>query len=200
MIGRFLRNLGDWLLRKRGPLLALLILGGGISTFIMPMLDRLERGERLNYELSRELDKKQAKAASLPELVEQRIQLKDEYTQLLRKLPTRFELDTLLHILINNAAESGIEFRQFTPDQVTSHEFYKEQAARIIYQGSYYQLGRMAQVLAEHPLITRWQKVLIEPDKSVNALIFEGELVSYAYRDENDKEEETSKSGRKKKR
>lgn len=120
---------------------------------ILPQFDRLEQVERKETTLRRTFDVEQSKAANRTAYVEQLEEMKKTFNVMLRQLPNKTDIESLLVDLSQTSVASGLEVEYFKPENEVPREFYAEYPIRISVTGQYHQFGQFVSGLAALPRI-----------------------------------------------
>ncbi len=138
--------------------------------------------------LKQEFKNKHAKAVNL-ELYKQ--QLKDierSFGALLRQLPGRTEVPSLLVDISQTGLAAGLEEKLFQPQPEQRKDFYAELPIKIRLTGSYHQFGEFVSGLAALPRIVTLHDIDIKPDNkdAYDQLSLELTAKTYRYLDEDE--------------
>lgn len=155
-------------------------------------LDTLEQRKQEEVKLRDDWLSKKRQAANLDEYRKQLAESDRQFGALLKQLPNKSEMESLL-IDVNQAGRGrGLQFEFFKPGQETLKEFYAEMPIAIGISGSYHDLGQFVSDVAMLPRIVTLRDVsLVSKD---NALKMEASAVTYRYLDD----EEIAKQKREK--
>ena len=113
-------------------------------------LDGLKQQEMV---LRTTFDAEQAKAANRQAYVEQLEEMKKTFNVMLRQLPNKTDIESLLVDLSQTSVASGLEVEFFKPESEISREFYAEYPIRISVTGQYHEFGKFVSGLAALPRI-----------------------------------------------
>jgi type IV pilus assembly protein PilO len=186
------RDPGRWPMPIRAAAvgLAFLVLSGlGIYFLVWneqrPKLQQFAAEEQT---LRQEFKDKHAKAVNL-ELYKQ--QLKDierSFGALLRQLPGRTEVPSLLVDISQTGLAAGLEEKLFQPQPEQRKDFYAELPIKIRLTGSYHQFGEFVSGLAALPRIVTLHDIDIKPDNkdAYDQLSLELTAKTYRYLDEDE--------------
>ncbi len=120
---------------------------------IKPQFDKLAVIERKEQDLRIKFDSEQAKAANRTAYVEQLEEMKKTFNVMLRQLPNKTDIESLLVDLSQTSVASGLEVQYFKPETEVPREFYAEYPIRISVTGQYHQFGQFISGLAALPRI-----------------------------------------------
>lgn len=142
------------LLRAGLILLAMVVTLGLITNFVIkPQFDKLAVVERKEQDLRIKFDAEQAKAANRTAYVEQLEEMKKTFNVMLRQLPNKTDIESLLVDLSQTSVASGLEVQYFKPETEVPREFYAEYPIKISVTGQYHQFGQFISGLAALPRI-----------------------------------------------
>lgn len=129
------------------------VIGAMYWYMILPQFDKLATVERQEIQLRRTFDSEQAKAANRSAYVEQLAEMKKTFNVMLRQLPNKTDIESLLVDLSQTSVASGLEVEYFKPENEILREFYAEYPIRISVTGQYHQFGQFVSGLAALPRI-----------------------------------------------
>lgn len=153
----------------------------GAHFMIKPQFDRLALVERQEQDLRTKFDNEQAKAANRGAYVEQLEEMKKTFNVMLRQLPNKTDIESLLVDLSQTSVASGLEVEYFKPESEIPREFYAEYPIRISVSGQYHQFGQFASGLAALPRIVTLNNIKIGQHSEANRRL-KMDLVATTYR------------------
>ncbi len=139
------------------------IVGSGIWFLVKPMFLDIERIAAKEDELKTMFDSTQAKAANREAYVEQLTEMKRTFNVMLRQLPNKTDIESLLIDLSQTSVAAGLEVEFFKPEKEIAREFYVEYPIRISVTGNYHQFGNFVSGLAALPRIVTLHNIAITP-------------------------------------
>lgn len=184
-------------------LLCAVIVFAGWYFKISNQQDDLATLQHKEMTLKKEFSQKQAKAANLEALRTQLDQMKDMLHVLLRQLPSKTEMPSLLIDISQTALAAGIDNELFEPGREVPKEFYAEKPIKIRMIGTYHQFGTFISGVASLPrvVILTMHDVSLTPLKSSDKLLLQGTVKTYRYLDDDEssasKLKKPTKRGRK---
>ena len=113
------------------------VIGGMAHFMIKPKFDELKVVEAQEVQLRHKFNREQAKAANRTAYVEQLEEMKKTFNVMLRQLPNKTDIESLLVDLSQTSVASGLEVEYFKPDTEVPREFYAEYPIRISVTGQY---------------------------------------------------------------
>jgi type IV pilus assembly protein PilO len=135
-------------------LLACAAVIGAIYHFVItPQFQKLTVLQSQETELRITFDTEQSKAANRSAYVYQLEEMKKTFNVMLRQLPNRIDIESLLVDLSQTSVSSGLEVQNFRPESEISRGFYAEYPIRISVTGQYHQFGNFVSGLAALPRI-----------------------------------------------
>ena len=148
----------------------------------------LERRQAEEQQLRGEFKEKHSKAVNL-ELYKQ--QLKDierSFGALLRQLPGKTEVPSLLVDISQTGLAAGLQEKLFQPEPEVKKDFYAEQPIKIRLTGSYHQFGEFVSGIAALPRIVTLDDIDIKSDNkdAYDQLSLELTAKTYRYMDEDE--------------
>lgn len=116
-----------------------------------------ERQLRQTYEI------RARRAANLDAYREQLAEMEERFGAMLRQLPSRAEVASLLVDISQEGRAAGLEFELFQPQAERRQEFYAEMPVLIRVRGNYHQFGRFISGVADLPRIVTLHNVNVNP-------------------------------------
>lgn len=139
------------------------VLGLGIYFDTMDQVKALDAAEHKEAELKTSFETKQKKAVNLEDYQEQLKQIEAELFEMIRQMPTKEEVASLLTDISQTALASGLEIRLFKPNIAVRKDFYSELPISIEVIGKYQELGSFISGLASLPRIVTVHDISIIP-------------------------------------
>lgn len=135
---------------------------------------------------------KQAKAANLEAYKQQLDEMRTSFGTLLRQLPNKTEIETLLTDISQTGISAGLEIDYFKPEGLRPKEFYSEYPIKLKVTGRYHEFAEFISGVAALPRIVTVQDIAINPadKKSGVKLSMELTAITYQYLDESAQEAE----------
>lgn len=163
------REIGTWpALPKLGVLLGvlLLILVGGYSFDWSNQWTMLTAAREKESELRGEFLKKKAQAINLEAYRTQLSDIEQSFGALLKQLPNKSEMESLLSDINQAGLGRGLQFELFKPaGQEVMSEFYAEQPIAIKLAGNYHDIGAFASDVSQLSRIVTLDNVSMSKDK-----------------------------------
>lgn len=181
---------GRWPLLFRALAIALifvLVIGGGIYLFVvkeqLPILERVEREEQ---DLRGTFEQKQRKAANFDAYKAQLAEMERSFGAMLRQLPGKTEVPSLLVDISQTGLAAGLEENLFQPSPEIRKEFYAELPIKIQLTGGFHELGNFVSGIAALPRIVTLHDIEVKPeqDSAPNQLVLDVTAKTYRYLDE----------------
>jgi len=181
---------GRWPLPFR--IAAVILVFTGVAAFATYMfviktdIPVLERAELEEQELRTTFEQKQRRAANFDAYRAQLAEIEREFGTMLRQLPGRTEVDSLLVDIAQTALSAGLEEQLFQPTGEIPRDFYAELPIRLRYTGSFHELGDFVSGVAALPRIVTLHDIRITPvaPDTVDDLLLEVTAKTYRYLDE----------------
>ncbi|MEA3277645.1 MAG: type 4a pilus biogenesis protein PilO [Pseudomonadota bacterium] len=154
-------------------------------------LERLDVIEKKETQLRASFEAKQQKAANLAAYRDQLEQMKESFGAMLRQLPDKTEVASLLVDVSQTGLAAGLEFELFQPSGEQLKDFYAEYPIDLRVTGRYHEFGRFISGLAALPRIVTIHNVSIAPQKAEREnvgdpvpLALQAQVKTYRYLDE----------------
>jgi type IV pilus assembly protein PilO len=163
------------------------VLAAGVYMFVIqqekPLLDRAKQEET---ELRATFEDRQRKAANFDAYRTQLAEIERDFGAMLRQLPGKTEVPSLLVDISQTAAGAGLQELLFQPTGEIQKDFYAELPIKLRYTGSYHELGNFVSGIAALPRIVTLHDITIHKgDKaSPDELTFDVTAKTYRYLDE----------------
>lgn len=160
--------------------------GAGLYLDTNEQLKVLEASEQKEAELRRTFDQKQSKAANLEAYSQQLEEMKKSFGALLRQLPNKTEIESLLTDISQTGIASGLEIEYFKPEGLSPKEFYAEFPIKLRVTGRYHEFGKFISGVAALPRIVTMRNIKINKVDKDSGVRLEMEVtaVTYQYLDE----------------
>lgn len=159
--------------------------------------DQLEdytRKQEQEVKLKDEWLGKKKQAVNLEEHRRQLAEIDRQFGALLKQLPNKSEMESLLVDINQAGLGRGLQFELFKPGVESVKEFYAELPITVKLTGGYHDLGSFAGDVAKMPRIVTLNNVVIESDPKTSTLKMDAIATTYRYLDE----EELAKQRREK--
>ncbi len=183
-----LKNIGS--APKPVKIVALVIIFIGVLTAgyflkITDLNNKLERMGKEELTLRQTYDEKQATAVNLEAYTQQLDDMRKSFGTLLRQLPDKTEIESLLTDISQTGIAAGLEIEHFKPDQLISKEFYSEYPINLKVSGRYHQFANFVSGVAALPRIVTLQDIKITPEENKSVtMLMELTVVTYQYLEE----------------
>ncbi|HET6725494.1 MAG TPA: type 4a pilus biogenesis protein PilO [Gammaproteobacteria bacterium] len=161
-----IREAGNWPVAGKAVVMALIfavIVGGGWYLAIRDQGDELKAARKQEVTLKQQFETKAAKAANLDKLKEQMKEMRASFGTLLRQLPSKTEVDSLLRDISQTAKIDGLQQELFQPQGENKKDFYAEKPIRMVVSGSYHDLAKFVSDVAALPRIVTLHNISIKP-------------------------------------
>lgn len=181
---------GRWPLPIRIGAIALVfvaMVSVGIYMFVvkeeMPLLRRAEQEE---LELRAQFEDRQRKAANFDAYRVQLAEIERDFGAMLRQLPGKTEVPSLLVDISQTGLGAGLEEQLFQPTGEIQRDFYAELPIRLRYTGNYHELGNFVSGIAALPRIVTLHDISIRPASATapDELTLDVTAKTYRYLDE----------------
>ncbi len=162
------RDVGRWPLQFR--LIALIILFVVLSIaaiYFVPyqsQMPELDKARNEETSLLQVFDEKQRKAANIDAYKAQLAEMERSFGAMLRQLPGRTEVPSLLVDISQTGLGAGLQERLFQPAPEVRKDFYAELPIKIRLTGSYHQFGAFVSGIAALPRIVTLHDIAISGD------------------------------------
>jgi len=131
----------------------------------MPILEAAQEQERT---LRGQFEERQRKAANFDAFRAQLAEIERDFGAMLRQLPGKTEVPSLLVDISQTGLGAGLEEQTFTPTGEIQKDFYAELPIKLRYTGSYHELGNFVSGIAALPRIVTLHDITIRPTGAAN--------------------------------
>ena len=170
--------------------LAFVALAVGLIYFFVWNEERpeLQRHQAEELQLRQEFKEKHSKAVNLEIYKQQLKDIERSFGALLRQLPGKTEVPSLLVDISQTGLAAGLQEKLFQPQPEQKKDFYAELPIKIRLTGSYHQFGEFVSGIAALPRIVTLHDIDIRPDNkdSYDQLSLELTARTYRYMDEDE--------------
>lgn len=169
-------------------IMCVLVSVAGYFLVITPKMEQLEKAEKEEASLRATFDEKAAKAANLDAYKQQLDEMRESFGALLRQLPNKTEIETLLTDISQTGISSGLEIDLFKPEGLVPRDFYAEYPIRLKVTGRYHEFAQFVSGVAALPRIVTLKDIEILPAGKDSGVKLSMELtaVTYQYLDEDE--------------
>ncbi len=160
------------------------ILGAAYYFDTQHQLVELEKVEIKEGELRKSFEIKQKKAANLSIYKEQLEEMRRTFGALLRQLPSKTEIPSLIVDISETGLSSGLEIDLFKPEGEVKKDFYAEKPIRLRVKGDYHEFGEFASGVAALPRIVTLHNISLNPGKEGADMTMQATAKIYRYLEE----------------
>ena len=146
-------------------------------------VETLEARQTEEVQLRESWVTKKRQAVNLEEHRRQLAEIDRQFGALLKQLPNRAEMDSLLSDINQAGLGRGLQFELFKPGADVIKEFYAEMPIDVKVSGVYHDLGEFVADVARMPRIVTLNNVGVETDKD-GRLKLDTKATTYRYLDE----------------
>jgi type IV pilus assembly protein PilO len=181
-------NPGAWPLAPRIAVFAALLVATVIAAWWFDWRDQtalLEKRQAEEAQLREDWIAKKKLAVNLDAYKLQLEETDRQFGALLKQLPNRAEMDSLLSDINQAGLGRGLQFELFKPGPDVVKDFYAEMPIDVRIVGAYHDLGAFAEDVASMSRIVTLNNVAIEGQKD-GALKLDAKAITYRYLDEDE--------------
>ena len=187
------RDPGRWpLLFRALAIAALFVVLTAAFIYFVPMQSQapdLDRARQEEQDLMRTFDERQRKAANFEAYKAQLKEMERSFGAMLRQLPGRTEVPSLLVDISQTGLAAGLQEKLFQPAPEVRKDFYAELPIKIRLTGSYHQFGSFVSGIAALPRIVTLHDISITPegkDAGPDRLTLDVTAKTYRYLDDSE--------------
>jgi len=145
--------------------LCIIIIGAGLWFDTQNQLIELENHQVKEFELKEEFKLKAGQAAKLELYKEQLAEMNATFGALLRQLPEKTDVESLLVDVSQTGLASGLEVNKFKPSAEEKKGFYAELPIKLEVIGSFHEMATFISGIAALPRIVTISDMKLEPAK-----------------------------------
>ena len=180
---------GAWPLAPRiavlvGVFIALLVAGWWLLW--SDQLTELDGKREEMDKLKNEFIEKKKQAINLDLYTQQLAEIDRSFGALLKQLPNKAEVDSLLVDVNQAGLGRGLQFDLFKPGTETVKDFYAELPIQLKIVGNYHDFGAFAADIAKLPRIVTLGNMTIAPQAKDGNLVLDATAHTYRYLDESE--------------
>ena len=183
-------DIGRWPAAFRYGLIGIIFLvvaiGGTYQFVYKDQIIVLEQAQQEQVTLMAGFKQKQTKAANLEAYKLQLAEIESSFGTMLRQLPGKTEVPSLLVDISQTGLAAGLEEELFQPVGELRKEFYAELPIRIRLVGSYHDLGKFVSDIAGLPRIVTLHDAEITKVNDSEDLILNVTAKTYCYLDDDE--------------
>jgi len=192
---------GRWpFLFRALAILALFVVLTAAFIYFVPIQNQapdLERARQEEQDLMRAFDERQRKAANFDAYKAQLKEMERSFGAMLRQLPGRTEVPSLLVDISQTGLAAGLQEKLFQPAPEVRKDFYAELPIKIRLTGSYHQFGSFVSGIAALPRIVTLHDISIVPEgKDAGPARLTLDVTAKTYRYLDDSELATAEKGK----
>jgi type IV pilus assembly protein PilO len=186
------RDIGRWPAMFRwgliGLIFAILTLFAAYYFVWQNQRPELLRAQQEEQELRQTFEQKQRKAANFEAYKEQLKDMERSFGAMLRQLPGKTEVPSLLVDISQTGLAAGLQEKLFQPAGEVRRDFYAELPIKIRLTGSYHQLGNFVSGIAALPRIVTLHDIEIKPESkdATDQLVLDVTAKTYRYLEEDE--------------
>jgi type IV pilus assembly protein PilO len=173
---------GTWPFPVKVAIAAIVCIVVGAAGFYLDtagQIEELEALEKQEVDLKSDFESKQKKAANLQDYRDQLAQIETSLAIMIKQMPTKEEVASLLVDISQTGLASGLEFRLFRPGAPISRDFYSELPINIQVVGKYEELSLFVSGLAVLPRIVTVHDVKISPVGKDDTMLMDATVKTY---------------------
>ena len=197
------KDVGRWPLLFRAIAIGVLfVVLTGALVYALPIRSQmpdLEAAQREERDLMATFDQKQKKAANVDAFKAQLKEMERSFGAMLRQLPGRTEVPSLLVDISQTGLAAGLQEKLFQPTPEVKKDFYAELPIKIRLTGSYHEFGSFVSGIAALPRIVTLHDITITQESKESGpdrLTLDVTAKTYRYLDESETAAPTEKKAK----
>lgn len=193
---------GSWpLAPKLAVFIGLLVITVALAWWLVwnDQVDTLEASQVQEVQLRQSWATKKRLALNKEEYKRQLGEADRQFGALLKQLPNKAEMDSLLSDINQAGLGRGLQFELFKPGAEAIKDFYAEMPIAVRIVGSYHALGQFASDVAGMPrIVTLTNLDLASKDDESGVLILQASAITYRYLDDEEQAQQKRAAAAKK--
>ncbi|WP_373974383.1 type 4a pilus biogenesis protein PilO [Chitinibacter sp. SCUT-21] len=165
-------------------LLLIIVVAAGVFYFWQPQFDELEVGTQQEEQLKQEFLDKKKRAINLEAYRQQLLEIQQSFGALLKQLPNKSEMETLLTEINQAGVGRGLLFELFKPGAEVKTSEFAEMPIQIKVTGSFHDLSAFVSDVAQLSRIVTLSDVKLSVPKDPAMLNMEATIKTYRALDE----------------
>ncbi len=183
------KDVGAWPLAPRVAVLLSLFAAALVAGWWIvwnDQLDTLDARQRQELKLRDEFISKKKQAVNLDLYLQQLSEIDRSFGALLKQLPNKSEVESLLIEINQSGMGRGLQFELFKPGQEISKDFYAELPINVRLTGSYHDFGAFAGDIGRLSRIVTLNNISIttNPQAKDGSLVMDAVTKTFRYLDE----------------
>ena len=187
-----LKNIGSAPKPAKIVVLIAIFIGVIVAGYFLKITDlnkELVQLEAEEQKLRLSFDQMQGTAVNLDAYTQQLEDMRKSFGALLRQLPDKTEIESLLTDISQTGIAAGLEIEYFKPENLTSKEFYSEYPIKLKVSGRYHQFATFISGVAALPRIVTLQDIRLgqqtsKSGKETVKMVMDLTVVTYQYLEE----------------
>lgn len=187
-----LKNIGSAPKPAKVTVLIAIFIGVIVAGYFLKITDlnkELVQLEAEEQKLRLSFDQMQGTAVNLDAYTQQLEDMRKSFGALLRQLPDKTEIESLLTDISQTGIAAGLEIEYFKPESLTSKEFYSEYPIKLKVSGRYHQFATFISGVAALPRIVTLQDIRLgqqttKTGKETVKMVMDLTVVTYQYLEE----------------
>lgn len=152
-----------WAYKSAAVIVGLVLFGLVAYFFTMPQYDQIDIEVQKEVALKKDFEAKQEKVAALDAYKAQLAEMEHSFADMLKQLPSKTEVSSLLNDISQARAAAGLEEELFQPQGENLKDFYAIIPNHITVTGDYLKMGAFAGAVAALPRIVTMSDVTLVP-------------------------------------
>lgn len=180
--------------------LLILLVAGFVYFSYLPKYKKIDKLRANLKKIEKQLEVAKKNARQLNAYRKKMQDAEEQFKIVMRALPEKEEIPTLLTGISKAGRDSGLEFVLFQPKPEIGKDFYAEIPVSIKVTGDYHGVATFFESVAELNRIVNIRDIDMEPDKESSKLLATCTAVTYKFIEESEKTQKKSKKSKRKKK
>ncbi|WP_273432642.1 type 4a pilus biogenesis protein PilO [Chitinibacter tainanensis] len=181
------KDAGNWPLVVQltsAVVLVAVVVAAGVFYFWQPQFDELDAGVQQEEQLKQQYLEKKKKSINLEAYRQQLLEIQQAFGALLKQLPNKSEMETLLTEINQAGVGRGLMFELFKPGSEVKTAEFAEMPINIKVTGSYHDLSAFVSDVAQLSRIVTLSDIKLSVPKDPSLLSMEATVKTYRALDE----------------
>ena len=162
----------------------LVIVAAFVWLLYMPKYEDIDRLEQQLARLQKDLSKAKKNAKDLKKFQKRMQRAEAQYKKVMKSLPEKEEIPSLLTAISDSGRDSGLEFLLFQPKKEVKKNFYAEIPVQMRIAGSYHNVAIFFDRVARLNRVVNLRNINMKPTKNGKSLTTTCTAVTYKFLDQ----------------
>lgn len=177
----------------------LIFIGAFVWLLYLPKYSQIDSLDKDLTKLGDELSTAKRNAKDLKKFQQKIKAAEDQFKTVMKSLPEKEEIPSLLTSISDSGIKSGLEFLLFKPQKEVSKDFYAELPVSVRVSGKYHNVALFFDRVARLPRVVNIRNISMKPEKGGDSISTSCVAVTYKFVESGAKASKKKKGKKKKK-